>query len=118
MVKHVNSITALGRSGISDWLIQRVSAIIMAFYLIFLTGYFLSHASIDYATWAGLFSHPSMRIFSLLCLLSLLGHAWIGIWTILTDYIKCPIARGTLQILIILAFIACLAWGIQTLWSL
>ena len=118
MVKHVKKITNLGRSGLSDWLIQRVSACIMAIYLIFMTGFFLSHSTIDYATWAALFSHPAMRIFSLLCLLSLLAHAWIGIWTILTDYIKCAVARGTIQILIIIAFIACLAWGIQTLWSL
>lgn len=118
MVKHVQTITNLGRSGLADWLIQRVSALIMAVYLIVMTGFFLCHPVLDYVTWAALFSHPAMRIFTLLCLLSLLAHAWIGIWTILTDYLKCAFARGTLQILIIIAFIACLAWGIQTLWSL
>lgn len=118
MVKHVRTITNLSRSGLSDWLIQRVSAVIMALYLLFITYVFLTHSPVDYALWSALFSHTSMRIFSLLCLLSLLGHAWIGIWTILTDYLKCAILRGTLQILIIIALIAALAWGIQTLWSL
>ncbi len=117
MLNHVHSVTNLGRSGVADWLIQRVSAVVMAAYLIFITVFFLTHPNVDYTLWSTLFHHTTMRLFSLLCLLALLGHAWVGIWTILTDYLKYPIARGALQSLIILAFIACLAWGIQTLWS-
>lgn len=117
MVKRVLSSTNLTRSGVSDWLVQRVSALVMLAYVIFLLGFYLGHATIDYATWHGLFSCLYMRIFSLLTLLSLLGHAWVGIWTVLTDYVKCHYTRGVVQILIIFAFISCLAFGIQILWS-
>lgn len=117
MVKRVRAITSLGRSGVSDFLLQRVSAIIMLAYVVFLTYFWLAHMPLDYTTWKELFSHLGMRIFSLLTLLGLLAHAWIGIWTILTDYVKGSALRGTLQILIIFAFIGALAWGVQILWS-
>lgn len=118
MVKHVATVTNPGRSGVADWLIQRVSALIMTAYLVFITVYLFMHPALDYATWHALFACSLVKIFSLLCLLALLGHVWIGLWTILTDYIKCRVSRGSLQILIILALLALLAWGIQTLWNL
>jgi succinate dehydrogenase / fumarate reductase membrane anchor subunit len=116
MVKRVLSSTALGRTGISDWLVQRVSALIMLAYVVFMLGFYLGHSTIDFDTWHGLFAATWMRIFNVLLLLSVLGHAWIGIWTVLTDYVKCAYLRGTLQVLIILGFLACLVWGIQIFW--
>ena len=79
--------------------------------------FYLTHSVINFELWHGLFAHFSMRFFSLLTLLALLAHAWIGVWTILTDYVKCAYLRGTLQIVIIIAFLACLVWGIQIFWS-
>lgn len=117
MVKRVLSATALGRSGVADWLIQRVSALIILFYALFLTAFYFSHTAIDFTLWHSVFAHTSMKLFSLLALLSLLAHAWIGMWAVLTDYVKCAYLRGTIQILIIIMFLACLAWGVQILWS-
>jgi succinate dehydrogenase / fumarate reductase, membrane anchor subunit len=118
MVKRVQAVTHLGRSGVAGWLIQRVSALVMLAYVIFLIGVFLTHTNIDYDTWKAIFGLTSVRIFTLLTLLALLGHAWTGMWTIFTDYLKCPYTRGTLQVLMILAFIALFFWGVQILWSL
>jgi succinate dehydrogenase / fumarate reductase membrane anchor subunit len=117
MVKRVRSATALCSSGIADWLMQRVSAIIVLAYFFFLVAFYLMHPVINFELWHGLFSHFSMRFFSLLALLALLAHAWIGIWTVLTDYVKNTYLRGALQIIIIIAFLACLTWGIQIFWS-
>lgn len=117
MVKRVLSSTNLTRTGVSDWLVQRVSALIMAAYLIFMICYFAQHPQITYSDWQQLFAGTAMRVFSALTLLALLSHAWVGMWTIFTDYIKCPYTRGIVQILVILALIACLIWGIQILWS-
>ena len=117
MVRRVLSATALGRSGVSDWLIQRVSALIILAYALFFLGFYFSHTPIDFVVWRGLFAHTGMRLFSFLALLSLLAHAWVGMWSVLTDYIKCPYLRGTIQLLIIIMFLACVAWGVQMLWS-
>ena len=37
--------------------------------------------------WKALFEQTWMRIFSLLAILSLAAHAWIGMWAVLTDYL-------------------------------
>lgn len=114
----VKNILALTRNGLADWLVQRVSAVIIALYLIFLLGYLLFSGPISYGDWHHLFSHTAMRLFTFLFVLSLVGHAWVGLWTILTDYIKCPVLRATLQVLIILGLLSCLFWGMAIIWGL
>lgn len=108
--------TSLGRTGLQDWLIQRVSAVIIAIYTIFLISYFLLHAEIAFPEWQQLFASNSMRYASLLVLISLLAHAWIGFWTISTDYVKILSIRLAIQILFMIAMFFCLVWGIQILW--
>ncbi|MCG6657425.1 succinate dehydrogenase, hydrophobic membrane anchor protein [Halomonas campisalis] len=113
----VTNITNLGRSGLSDWLIQRVSAVILALYTLFIVLYLLFNPGLDYATWSGLFAQTWMRIFSLLALLSIAAHAWVGLWTVTTDYLKSTGVRVGAQIVIILAIFVFLVWGIQVLWG-
>ncbi|SEM51713.1 succinate dehydrogenase, hydrophobic membrane anchor protein [Halomonas caseinilytica] len=113
----VTNITNLGRSGLSDWLVQRASAIVLALYTLFIVGYLLFSPGLDYATWSGLFAQTWMRIFSLLAFVSLAAHAWVGLWTVTTDYIKPTGIRVAAQSIIILAIFVFLVWGIQVLWG-
>lgn len=113
----VTNITNLGRSGLSDWMIQRVSAVILALYALFIVLYLLFNPGLDYAAWSGLFSQTWMRIFSLLAFVSLAAHAWIGLWTVTTDYLKPTAIRVGIQILVILSIFVFLVWGIQVLWG-
>lgn len=114
----VESVTSYSGNGVRDWLIQRVSAIILAVYALFLLGFFLFNPYMDYVTWGGLFAHTSMKIFSLLALLALIGHAWIGVWTVLTDYVKPYPLRIIIQVLVIVALLTYLIWGVDILWSI
>ncbi|QEM81071.1 MULTISPECIES: succinate dehydrogenase, hydrophobic membrane anchor protein [Halomonas] len=113
----VTNITSFSRSGLSDWIIQRASAVVMAVYTVFLVGYVLFHPQLDYATWSGLFQQTWMRIFSVLAFVSLAAHAWVGLWTVTTDYIKPTCIRVATQSVIILAIFVFLVWGIQVLWG-
>jgi succinate dehydrogenase hydrophobic membrane anchor protein len=72
---------------------RNVSAVVLAAYFIFLIGYVVAHPGIGYAQWHGLFANNWMRIFSLLALVALGAHAWVGMWTIATDYLT-PMALG------------------------
>ena len=65
----VTTVTSFGRSGLSDWLVQRVSAVVMTAYLIFIVGYLLLNSDVSYQQWAGLHSGLPMRMFSLLTML-------------------------------------------------
>ncbi len=111
------SITSLTGNGLRDWLIQRVTAVIIGCYFLFFVGYFLVNPHIDFTMWQALFHNMWMQIFTLLFLVSLVLHAWIGIWTVLTDYIKCAALRLSLEIIIFLALVAFLFWGVKIIWG-
>lgn len=113
----VTNITNFGRSGLADWLMQRVTAVIMLAYTLFLLGFFLTSGDLDFVTWKMLFQGTAMRIFSLLALLSIAAHAWIGMWTVATDYIKCAKLRVTYHLVVVIALFAYVVWGVQVLWG-
>mgnify|MGYP000591469002 CR=1 FL=1 len=118
----VTAVTSFARSGVADWLVQRVSAVILLAFFAFV-GYQLVSGT-DYAAWSALFAQTWMKVFTLLALFSLVAHAWIGMWGVLTDYLterllgaKGNVMRITLQLLIALALVIYLVWGVQVIWG-
>lgn len=121
----VTNVTNFSRSGLYDWMAQRVSAVVLAAYFLFLIGYLVVHPGLDYTVWHGLFSQNWMRIFSLLALVALGVHAWVGMWTISTDYLT-QMALGKwangvrflFQAACGIAMFAFFVWGVQILWGI
>ena len=113
----MNSVTNIGRNGIQDWIIQRVSAYVLALYTLFLLGFFVT-TDVDYQSWSALFDQSWFRIFTLLTLLSIGGHAWVGLWTVSTDYIKSAGQRMAFQAGTVLVIFVYVVWGIQIIWGL
>ena len=113
----VKTATNLGRSGLQDWLIQRITAVFLAGYFLVLLGFWLSHRVMAYEQWHAFFENPVMKIFSGLALFSLVAHAWIGVWTIITDYIKPLSVRLGVQIVILISLVFDMGWGIRILWG-
>jgi len=113
----VKSVTSLTGNGFRDWFIQRVSALVLGAYSVFLMVYVLMHQQLTYFEWRSLFNHQAMKMATFLALLSLVLHTWVGIWTVLTDYVRPRVVRMTLQVLINLSLLACLVWGLEILWS-
>jgi succinate dehydrogenase / fumarate reductase membrane anchor subunit len=118
----VTSVTSMGRSGLYDWLMQRVTAVILLAYFLFV-GYVLL-GGVDYASWKALFSQTWMRIFSLLALLSLGIHAWVGLWAVFTDYLTerlmgttGNVLRFVAQVVSAIIMFIYVVWGIQILWG-
>jgi len=114
----VKSVLSVSHQGLKDWVIQRVSAVVMAVYIIALALYLIFNPDLSFAEWHGLFSQTWMQIATLIFIASLLFHAWIGIWTIFTDYVKPYVLRSILNVLVILMLVSCFFWGWLILWSL
>jgi|SRR5690606_33386867 len=127
----VRAVTSFGRSGLSDWLVQRVSALILLAYIVFLL--VVVSCGVEYEQWKQLFSRTSVQVFSTLALFATVAHAWIGAWNILTDYVtdrffklelgidlcgKAIALRLLLAILTILLMAAYTLWGIKILWGM
>lgn len=113
----VTNITSLTGNGLKDWLIQRVTALYFAVYSVFLLGYLLAHPQLTYEQWHALFHSLSFQIASLIALFALSLHAWIGVWTVTTDYMKCTALRLAVQMLVITWLLAQFIWGLMIVWG-
>ena len=118
----VTAVTSLSRSGLSDWLVQRVTAAILLAFFAF-TAVKLA-GGVTYDEWTALFAQTWMKVFALLAALSLAAHAWIGMWSVFTDYLterllgaKGNVLRITMQLVTSLALVIYVIWAIQIIWA-
>jgi succinate dehydrogenase / fumarate reductase membrane anchor subunit len=120
----VTAVTNWGRSGLADWVAQRVTAIVLLAYTLFIVGVLLLGPELTFASWRELFGQTWVKIFSLAAMLSLAMHAWIGLWSVSTDYLteRMMGAKGNVLRLLFQAGVAVVlfiyvVWGIQILWG-
>jgi len=103
--------------GVRDWLAQRVTAVVMLVYTMLVLMALVMLPKFDYWSWKALWQLPLMRYATVLFVIALLFHAWIGVRNIFMDYIKDAGVRLTLYVVVILALIAYGAWAVQILWT-
>ena len=113
----VRAVTSFGRSGLSDWLLQRFTAVVLLAYVFCVGGILLFTPGIYYATWREHFDGTAMKVFSLMALLSIVVHAWIGLWQVITDYIKCAALRAAALALVSITVVSYLCVGLLVLWG-
>lgn len=113
----LGNVTSLTGNGLKDWLIQRVTAIYFALYVFYVLGFIFMHPQLDYAVWHGLFHTLWFQIATALAILNLCLHAWIGIWTISTDYISCYALRLSFQVAVVFFLLAQFIWALLILWG-
>lgn len=120
----VTAATSFSRSGLSDWIIQRFTAVVLAAYTLFIVGFLVLNPDLTYDQWQALFSNIAVRISSFIVLLSIVAHGWIGLWLVLTDYVTTRlIGSPALAIRIIVLTIYAvvnlvfLVWGVEILWG-
>ena len=103
--------------GTRDWLVQRVTAILMALYTLLLVGLLLATPNLDYESWQLIFKPQWMKLATLLFFAGLYWHAWIGVRNIFMDYIKSSSLRLAMHVFAIAWLTVCAAWSVQILWS-
>lgn len=113
----VTNAASFGRSGVHDFILIRASAVVLASYAIFLIAYIALSAPLTFEVWSGLFATLPMKIYTLVALVALLIHAWIGVWQVLTDYVKNIALRGVLQFAFVVAALSYLAAGLIIVWG-
>lgn len=113
----VSNVTSLTGNGLKDWLVQRVTAVYFAAYTLFLMIYLLCQPQLTYAQWSQLFSCALFQTATIVALLSYVLHAWIGIWTVTTDYLKHTFTRLIVQMLVALWLLGQFIWGFMVIWG-
>ena len=109
--------------GATDFIIQRVTAVILAVYsILFLLAVIFT--KIDYDSWRNLFTFtwfggfPVGKISTSLAFVALVYHAWVGVRDIWMDYIKSAGLRLFLQVLTVLWLLASIFYFVKILWSI
>ncbi|MBK0004737.1 succinate dehydrogenase membrane anchor subunit [Erwinia sp. S43] len=113
----VSNASALGRNGIHDWLLLRAAAMVMTLYVIYILGFLVMSGTLTYDIWRGFFASSFTKVFTLLTLFSILVHGWIGMWQVLTDYIKPLALRMMLQLVIVVALLVYAIYGTVVVWG-
>ncbi|MEN5016295.1 succinate dehydrogenase membrane anchor subunit [Erwinia sp. Eh17-17] len=113
----VSNASALGRNGIHDWLLLRAAAMVMTLYVLYILGFIVMSGTLTYDIWRGFFSSSFTKVFTLLTLFSILVHGWIGMWQVLTDYIKPLALRMMLQLVIVVALLVYAIYGTVVVWG-
>ena len=98
-------------TGFGEWLWQRLTAVYMGAFTLYFVVYLLSTPSLgQYKVWRDWFAGGAMRIALALFFASLLIHAWIGLRSVIIDYVKPLSIRFSLLALIGAALAAHAIW--------
>ena len=77
-----------GFTGLRAWWVQRVSAVYMLLFVLFLLFSFGLHPLHDFSQWHAWVTRPGTSIAFLVFFAALLGHMWVGLRDVLLDYAK------------------------------
>ena len=105
--------------GLKDWLVQRITAAVMAAYTVIFAGPAVwAGAHSTYETWHAFMADGFMRFLTFLFIVSLMYHAWVGVRDIWMDYVKPTGLRLALHALTLLALVGYTGWAVSILWRL
>ncbi len=105
--------------GLRDWLVQRVTAVLMALFTIVLLAQVLFGAPLGYDRWAEIFSSQWMKSLTFSVIVAMAWHAWVGVRDIVMDYVTRSVGlRLALHVLTIVWLVGCAGWAVQVLWRL
>ena len=113
----VGIVASVGRNGVHDFILLRASAIILVLYTLILAGFFIVTPPVTFEIWHGFFACTSVKVATMLALLALLVHAKIGVWQVLSDYVKPAFLRGALQFFFSVLLLAYVVYGFSIVWG-
>ena len=99
------------------WLSQRLTAVLMAIYIVSLLIAMVIVQPAGFAAWRALFAPAWFRLATLLFFMCLLMHAWLGVADVLKDYVFNKTLRAYMQIAVDALLITYLFWLTFILWN-
>ena len=100
-------------TGLAAVWVQRLSAVYMLAFVIFLLATFALDPVNDYAQWHGWVGRPGIKVALATFFAALLSHMWVGLRDVLLDYAKPPALQRLLLATVgcgLLAIAASVVW--------
>ena len=102
-------------TGLRAWLVQRVSAVFLLLFILFLLFHFLLDPPRSYQAWRGWMRDPGVSAATLVFFAALFLHTWVGVRDVVMDYVH-PIAlRVSALALLGFSLMAMAAWVVRIL---
>jgi succinate dehydrogenase / fumarate reductase, membrane anchor subunit len=93
------------------WLSQRLSAVMMASYIVLLAILLIIQRPTGFEAWHAFVSPIWFKLISLVFFISLFIHAWLGVSDVFKDYIFNKTLRAYLQIIVDILLVVYLVWA-------
>lgn len=101
--------------GLGEWLFQRLTALYLAGFILWLLLRLIISPLPDYMAWKEWFAGGGVRLAFALFMLSVLVHAWLGMRAVFLDYLRPLWLRFAAQIILALGILALAFWAAQIL---
>lgn len=102
-------------SGLKAWVIQRVTAVYIALYVLYMVLFFSFSPPAGVESWRLALASPVSSMAALLFFAALLMHAWIGIRDVLIDYVHALPARVVLLSIFAIGLVGTGLWVAQVI---
>lgn len=97
-------------TGLKAWWVQRVSALYMLLFVLFLLTSFALQPLHAFPQWHAWLARPGTSIAFLVFFAALLGHMWVGLRDVLLDYAKPAGLRNALLAAVAVGLLILGAW--------
>ena len=104
-------------NGLRSWLLQRISAVYLAAYLVAVVVAISICFPATYTQWHSWIAHPVVNVATVIFFISLMFHAWVGIRDVILDYVSPLIIRFLLLVFIGAGLLSMGIWSIRILCS-
>lgn len=101
--------------GSRAWLMQRISAVYLAVYIVMFGLHLLFDAPASYQAWRAWMGLPFITVTTSLFFAALLMHAWVGLRDVIMDYVHPPAVRFLLLVSVALGVFAMGLWALRVL---
>jgi succinate dehydrogenase / fumarate reductase membrane anchor subunit len=101
--------------GLYSWIIQRMTAVYLAVYLLYILQQWMFSSAVTYQQWKAWLASPFNGIGLGVFIVTLLLHAWIGTRDILMDYVHGLALRLSLFVLVIFILLLSGIWALRSL---
>jgi len=87
-------------TGLCAWLVQRITAVYMLFFIVFFLAHFVVDPPHSYPAWHGWMMSSSVSIATAVFFVALLAHAWVGVRDVILDYVHAIAFRVCVLVLL------------------
>lgn len=116
-MKHYTKTPVGAHYGAGSWLLQRLTAVVIAAYTVGLGACLLWQPPGSHAEWQAVFDGVFARVATMVFVAALLYHAWVGMRDIFMDYLKPMGLRVAAQAIVGITLFAYLFWAAAILWG-